>query len=75
MARVLVQKSDEGTKLFERLSAKNGKDWSTTQRAKAWMRYSQREEALDCVLAGMEDGTQHQTQTTDAGLKDLDVME
>ncbi len=65
MARVLVQKSDESTKLFERLSAKNRKDWSTTQRAKAWMRYWQRAAALDCVLTGMEDGIQHQTQTTD----------
>jgi hypothetical protein len=75
MARVLVQKSDESTKLFERLSAKNGKDWSITQRAKAWMRYSQRAEALDCVSAGVEDGIRHQTQTPDVGSKDLDVVE
>jgi hypothetical protein len=37
MNRVIVQKSDESTKLLERLSAKSGKDWSTTQRAKAWL--------------------------------------
>ncbi len=36
MVRVIVQKSDESTKLFERMSAKSGKDRSTTQRAKTW---------------------------------------
>jgi len=35
MARIIVQKSDESARLFERLSAKSGKDWSTAQRAKA----------------------------------------
>ncbi len=49
MVHVIAQKSDENTKLFERLSAKSGKDRSTTQRAKAWLHHARRAKVLGCV--------------------------
>jgi hypothetical protein len=73
MVRVIVQKSDESTKLFERLSAKSGKDRSTTQRAKA--HHARRAKALGCASAGMGGSDQYQAQAADAELKDVDVAE
>jgi hypothetical protein len=73
MVRVIVQKSDESTKLFERLSGKSGKDRSTTQRAKAWLHHARRAKALGCTSAGMGGSDQYQAQAADAELKDVDV--
>jgi hypothetical protein len=75
MVCVIVQKSDESTKLFERLSGESGKDRSTTQRAKAWLHHARRAKALGCASAGMRGSDQYQAQAADAELKDVDVAE
>jgi hypothetical protein len=78
MTRIVLQKSEESTKLFERLSSKSGKGpiGLTHQWAKSCLCHAQHvDAALGCVTKGVEINAENQAPATGTGSQTTERVE